>query len=201
MTQKLQGKRVAILVADGFEQVEMTKPREALVQAGAEVTIVSPADGEVQGMNHADKGDTFPVDLALAVAHPDQFDALMIPGGLMNPDELRSTPKALEFVKHFFDAKKPVAAICHGPWVLIDAGVVRGRTLTSWPAIQTDVKNAGGKWVDQEVVVDMGLVTSRKPDDIPAFNKKMIEEFAEGSHANRGRGRERDSQVHSHSIH
>ena len=133
-------------------------------------------------MNHADKGDKFDVDLTLDDANPEDFDALMIPGGLMNPDELRSTPKATEFARHFFDSSKPVAAICHGPWVLIDAGVVRGRTMTSWPAIQTDLKNAGATWVDEEVVVDNGLVTSRKPDDIPAFNKKMIEEFAEGKH-------------------
>ncbi|HMJ06746.1 MAG TPA: type 1 glutamine amidotransferase domain-containing protein [Chthoniobacterales bacterium] len=180
---KLDGKKVAILVADGFEQVEMTKPRAALEEAGAQTTIVSPAADKIQGMNHADKGDQFDVDLTLANARPENFDALLIPGGLMNPDELRSTPAAIEFTKHFFDEGKPVAAICHGPWVLIDAGVVRGRKLTSWPAIQTDVKNAGGNWVDEEVVVDHGLVTSRKPDDIPAFNRKMIEEFAEGRHA------------------
>lgn len=183
MEQKLTGKKVAILVADGFEQVEMTKPREALQEAGAEISIVSPSSGKIQGMNHADKGDKFDVDIALADAIPDDFDALMIPGGLMNPDQLRATTEALEFVRHFFDNGKPVAAICHAPWVLIDAGAVRGRTLTSWPAIKTDVRNAGATWVDQEVVVDNGLVTGRKPDDIPAFNKKMIEEFAEGRHA------------------
>jgi protease I len=136
-------------------------------------------------MHHADKGDTFDVDIPLDDADPDEFDALLIPGGLMNPDTLRSTPKALEFVRAFFRTGKPVAAICHAPWVLIDAGVVMGRRLTSWPAIQTDVKNAGGNWVDEEVVVDNGLVTSRKPDDIPAFNRKMIEEFVEGVHAKR----------------
>ncbi len=179
---KLDGKKVAILVADGFEQVEMTKPREALKAAGAQTTIVSPKAGQIQGMNHADKGDKFEVDLELKKARSGDFDALLIPGGLMNPDELRSTPEAVEFTKHFFAAGKPVAAICHGPWVLIEAGVVKGRTLTSWPAIQTDVKNAGGNWVDEEVVVDNGLVTSRKPDDIPAFNAKMIEEFCEGKH-------------------
>ena len=133
-------------------------------------------------MHHADKGDKFDVDLTFDEARPEEFDALMIPGGLMNPDALRSNEDALEFTRHFFREGKPVAAICHGPWVLIDAGVVRGRTLTSWPAIKTDVKNAGGKWVNEEVVVDNGLVTSRKPDDIPAFNKKMIEEFCEGRH-------------------
>ncbi|MGH8165492.1 MAG: type 1 glutamine amidotransferase domain-containing protein [Rhodanobacteraceae bacterium] len=182
MANKLDGKKVAILVADGFEQVEMTEPRAALEEAGAEVKIVSTKSGKIQGMNHADKGDQFDVDLTLDDASPDDFDALMIPGGLMNPDELRSTPEATDFARAFFDACKPVAAICHGPWVLIDAGVVSGRTLTSWPAIKTDVKNAGGTWVDEEVVIDNGLVTSRKPDDIPAFNEKMIEEFAEGKH-------------------
>jgi protease I len=183
MANKLDGKSVAILVADGFEQVEMTKPREALIDAGADVKIVSPKPGQIQGMNHADKGDKFDVDLTLDGARPEDFDAILIPGGLMNPDQLRSTPEALEFTRHFFREGKPAAVICHGPWVLIDAGVVRGRTLTSWPAIKTDVKNAGGHWVDEEVVVDNGLVTSRKPEDIPAFNRKMIEEFCEGRHA------------------
>ena len=147
------------------------------------MSIVSLKEGQIQAMNHAEKGDLFDVDLALEDAKAEEFDALMLPGGLMNPDTLRSTPEALEFTKAFFAAGRPVAAICHAPWVLIDAGLVKGRTLTSWPAIQTDVKNAGGNWVDEEVVVDNGLVTSRKPDDIPAFNKKMIEEFAEGVHA------------------
>jgi len=183
MANQLEGKKVAILVADGFEQVEMTKPREALDNEGAETKIVSVKSGKIQGMHHADKGDQFDVDLTLDEARPEEFDTLLIPGGLMNPDTLRSTPEALEFTRHFFKEGKPVAAICHGPWVLIDAGVVRGRTLTSWPAIKTDVKNAGGNWVDKEVVVDNGLVTSRKPDDIPAFNRKMVEEFAEGRHA------------------
>jgi protease I len=182
MARKLDGKKVAILVTDGFEQVELTKPREALDEAGAETKIVSLKSGKIQGINHADKGDKFDVDQTLDEARPEQFDALMIPGGLMNPDALRSNDDALEFTRHFFREGKPVAAICHGPWVLIDAGVVRGRMLTSWPAIKTDVKNAGGKWINEEVVVDNGLVTSRKPDDIPAFNKKMIEEFCEGRH-------------------
>ena len=182
MERKLDGKKVAILVTDGFEQVEMTKPREALDEAGAETKIVSLTPGKIQGMHHADKADKFDVDLTLDEARPEEFDALLIPGGLMNPDALRSNEDALEFTRHFFREGKPVAAICHGPWVLIDAGIVRGRTLTSWPAIKTDVKNAGGKWVNEEVVVDNGLVTSRKPDDIPAFNKKMIEEFCEGRH-------------------
>jgi protease I len=182
MARKLDGKKVAILVTDGFEQVELTKPREALDQAGAETKIVSLKSGKIQGMNHADKGDKFDVDQTLDEVRPEEFDALMIPGGLMNPDTLRSSDDALEFTRHFFREGKPVAAICHGPWVLIDAGVVRGRMLTSWPAIKTDVKNAGGKWINEEVVVDNGLVTSRKTDDIPAFNKKMIEEFCEGRH-------------------
>jgi protease I len=180
---QLDGKKVAILVANFFEQVEMTKPRAALEEAGADVKIVSPESGQIQGMNHEKLGDKFDVDLELEKARPEDFDALMIPGGTMNPDTLRSTPEALEFARHFFLEGKPVAAICHAPWVLIDAGVVRGRKLTSWPAIQSDVKNAGGNWVNEEVVVDNGLVTSRKPDDIPAFNRKMIEEFAEGRHA------------------
>jgi len=182
MARRLDGKKVAILVTDGFEQVELTKPREALNEAGAETKIVSLKPGKIQGMHHADKGDKFDVDLTLDEARAEEFDALMIPGGLMNPDALRSNEDALEFTRHFFREGKPVAAICHGPWVLIDAGVVRGRILTSWPAIKTDVKNAGGKWVNEEVVVDNGLVTSRKPDDIPAFNKKMVEEFCEGRH-------------------
>jgi len=183
MTGRLAGKEVAILAADGFEEVELTKPRKALEDAGAKTTVISTKSGKIQGMNHADKGESVAVDQTLAEAKPQDFDALMIPGGLMNPDTLRSTEEALEFVRHFFREGKPVAAICHAPWVLVDAGVVRGRTLTSWPAIKTDVRNAGGNWVDQEVVVDNGLVTSRKPDDISAFNEKMIEEFAEGRHS------------------
>ncbi|MDQ2868556.1 MAG: type 1 glutamine amidotransferase [Verrucomicrobiota bacterium] len=180
---KLDGKTVAILVTDGFEQVEMTKPRAALDEAGAKTVIVSLNSGQIYGMNHEKKGDNFDVDMTLQEAKPEEFDALMLPGELMNPDALRSTPEAVAFAKHFVTAGKPVAAICHAPWVLVEADAVRGRKLTSWPAIQTDVKNAGGNWVDEEVVVDNGLVTSRKPDDIPAFNHKMIEEFAEGRHA------------------
>jgi protease I len=182
MAEKLSGKKVAILAADGFEQMELTKPRAALDEAGATTTVVSIKPGKIQGMNHADKGDTVAVDRTLDEAKPEDFDALLIPGGLVNPDTLRSSEVALQFVRHFFREGKPVAAICHAPWVLIDAGVIRGRTVTSWPAIKTDVRNAGANWVDQEVVVDNGLVTSRKPDDIPAFNKKMIEEFCEGRH-------------------
>ena len=182
MADKLSGKKVAILAADGFEEVELTKPRKALDDAGAKTSVVSLKSGKIQGMNHADKGASVAVDVTLADAKPQEFDALLIPGGLMNPDTLRSTDEALEFVRHFFRQGKPVAAICHAPWVLIDAEVVSGRTITSWPAIKTDVRNAGANWVDQDVVVDNGLVTSRKPDDIPAFNEKMIEEFAEGPH-------------------
>ena len=180
---ELLNKRVAILATDGFEEVELTKPRKALEEAGALVSVVSPEPESIQGMQHADKGAKVDVDIPVSDAKAAEFDALMIPGGLMNPDTLRSTPEALEFVRAFFRTGKPVAAICHGPWVLIDAGVIRGRRVTSWPAIQTDVRNAGGTWMDEEVVVDNGLVTSRKPDDIPAFNRKMIEEFAEGIHA------------------
>ena len=182
MAGKLDGKKVAILVADGFEQVEMTTPREALNEAGAETKIVSLKSGKIQGMHYVDKGDKFDVDLTLDQARPADFDALMIPGGLMNPDALRSNEDALEFARHFFDEGKPVAAICHGPQVLISAGLVRGRTMTSWPAMKADMRNAGANWLNEEVVVDNGLVTSRKPDDIPAFNKRMIEEFSEGRH-------------------
>ena len=181
MAGKLDGKKMAILVADGFEQVEMTKPREALDEAGAETKIVSLKSGKIQGMHQADKGDRFDVDLAVNQARPEEFDALMIPGGLLNPDALRANENALEFTRHFFREGKPVATICHGPQVLISAGLVRDRTMTSWPAaIKADVRNAGANWVNGEVAVDNGLVSSRKPDDIPAFNKKMIEEFSEG---------------------
>ncbi len=182
MAGKLEGKKVAILVADGFEQVEMTGPRKALDDAGAETKIVSLKSGQIQGMHHMDKGDKFDVDLTLDDARAEEFDALMIPGGLYNPDALRSNEDALNFARHFFAAGKPVAAICHGPQVLISVDLVRGRTMTSWPAIKADMRNAGARWVDEEVVVDNGLVSSRKPDDIPAFNKKMIEEFCEGRH-------------------
>jgi protease I len=182
MAGKLEGKKVAILVADGFEQVEMTGPREALDDAGAETKIVSLKSGQIQGMHHMEKGDKFDVDLTIDDARAEEFDALMIPGGLFNPDALRSNEGALDFARHFFAAGKPVAAICHGPQVLISADLVRGRTMTSWPAIKADMRNAGARWVDEEVVVDNGLVSSRKPDDIPAFNKKMIEEFCEGRH-------------------
>jgi protease I len=173
---------MSAMVTDGFEQVEMTRPRDALDEAGAETKIVSLKSGKIQGMHHADKGDKFDVNLTVDEARPEEFDALMIPGGLMNPDALRSNDDALEFARHFFREGKPVATICHGPQVLISAGLVRGRTMTSWPAIKADMRNAGANWVNEEVVVDNGLVTSRKPDDIPALNKKMLEEFCEGRH-------------------
>ncbi len=181
MTSELNGKRVAILVADGFEQVEMTEPRKALQEAGAKADLISPAEGHVQGWNHHDKGDTFPVDVELDAANSMDYDALLLPGGALNPDKLRTIPEAVNFVRTFFEAGKPVAAICHGPWMLVEADVVRGRTVTSWPSVKTDLRNAGAKWVDTAVVTDHGLVTSRKPEDIPIFNRKMIEEFAQGS--------------------
>jgi protease I len=178
MKQQLEGKRVAILVANGFEQVELTGPKQALDEAGARTEIVSPEQGKVKGWNHTDWGQEMKVDLPLDQARPQDFDALLLPGGVMNPDHLRRNPKAQQFIKAFFDADKPVAAICHGPWTLIDAGVARGRRMTSYETIQTDLKNAGVNWVDQEVVTDGNLTTSRKPDDIPAFNKAIVEQFA-----------------------
>lgn len=178
MAQMLQDMKVAILVTDGFEQVELTEPRKALEQAGAEARVVSPAKGKVKGWNHTDWGSEIPVEEPLDQARADQYDALLLPGGVMNPDKLRRNEQALAFVKGFFDEQKPVAVICHGPWTLIDAGVVRGRRITSYHTLQTDLKNAGAEWTDQEVVVDRGLISSRKPDDIPAFNRAMVEEFS-----------------------
>jgi protease I len=183
----LDGLKVAILAAEGFEQSELLEPKKALEEAGAQVQVVSPASGEVQGWKHFDKGEKVRVDVPLDQANADEFDALMLPGGVANPDQLRMNPKAVEFVRKFFEAGKPVAAICHAPWTLIEADVVRGRTVTSWPSLKKDLINAGAKWVDQEVVTDNGLVTSRKPADLPAFNRKMIEEFAEGRHAQQAR--------------
>ena len=182
-TNKLNGKRIAILATDGVEQVELTQPRDALREAGAQAVVVSPKDGEIKAWQHDHWGDEIHVDLPLGQASADTFDGLMLPGGVMNPDRLRRNEQAVRFVKRFFEQGKPVAAICHGPWLLVEADVVRGRTLTSWPSLRTDIRNAGGDWVDREVVTDEGLVTSRKPDDIPAFNRKMVEEFAEGIHA------------------
>ena len=187
MDQKLSNHKVAILVADGFEQVELTEPRKALDEAGATTEIVSPAQGKVKGWKHDHWGDEFPVDKALKQARADEYDALLLPGGVMNPDTLRWNEDAVTFVRRFFEAGKPVAAICHGPWTIIDAGFARGKRMTSWPSLKTDLRNAGAAWVDHQVVVDHGLVTSRKPDDIPAFNRKMIEEFAEGKHGGKQR--------------
>ena len=182
MANELRNKRVAVLVDNGFEQSELIEPRKALQEAGAKADIISPQSGRVKGWQHTNWADELPVDRKLGEARPDEYDALLLPGGVMNPDKLRANPTAVQFVKHFVESGKPIAAICHGPWTLIEAGGVRGRRVTSWPSLQTDLRNAGADWVDQEVVTDRGLVTSRKPDDIPAFNRKMIEEFAEGKH-------------------
>jgi protease I len=182
---KLDGLRVAVLVADGFEQIEMTKPLEALRDAGAQVDIVSPSDGEVQGVNGMDKGDRFAVDVPLDQVRYQDYEALLLPGGVKNPDILRQQPKAVELVRHLYENAKPIAAICHAPWLLVEADVVRGRRLTSYPSLRTDIRNAGGEWTDEQCVVDQGLVTSRRPDDLPAFIDKMLEEFAEGEHAKR----------------
>ena len=182
LQQRLDGKKVAILVANGFEQVELTEPRAALMAAGAATDLVSPVEGTVRAFKHDKPGDEFLVDVNLKDADAGKYDALLLPGGVANPDTLRITSEALKFIKSFVDAGKPIAAICHGPWPLIEIGAVKDRTMTSWPSLQSDLKNAGANWVDREVVVDNGLVTSRKPDDIPAFNQKMIEEIAEGPH-------------------
>jgi protease I len=185
MAGRLDGKRVAILLTDGFEQSEMVEPRDALQREGAETVLVSPKSDRVKGWTGGNWGDEFQIDVAVEDANPEDFDALMLPGGVRNPDRLRMDESAVKFVRSFFDAGKPVAAICHAPWLLVEADVARGRTVTSWPSLKTDLRNAGANWVDQEVVNDNGLVTSRKPDDIPAFNEKMIEEFAEGVHERR----------------
>ena len=182
MSHHLSGKKIAILATDGFEQSELTEPKRALEEAGATVHVVAPKSGPIRGWSHTDWGQEVPVDVTLEQAKPDDYHGLVLPGGQINPDKLRLEPKAVEFVRAFFQAGKPVGAICHGPWMLVEADVARGRTVTSWPSVRTDLKNAGANWVDQEVVVDQGLVTSRKPDDIPAFNSKIIEEFAEGRH-------------------
>ena len=179
-TQVLSQKKVAILVADGFEQAELTEPKQALDEAGAQTHIVSPNSNTVQGWQHYDKGDNFPVNVTLDSASADDYDALLLPGGVANPDQLRMNEKAVQFIQAFFTAGKPVAAICHAPWTLIEADVVKGRAVTSWPSLKTDLKNAGAQWVDQEVVVDNGLITSRRPSDIPAFNRAIVEAFAAG---------------------
>lgn len=180
---KLDGKRVAILATDGFEQVELTEPMKAVKDAGAEVQIIGLESGQIQGMNHDEKGDKFSVDTTIDEVTADDFHGLILPGGVQNPDTLRTNEKAVKFVRQFFDQHKPVSAICHGPWMLVEADVVRGRKLTSFPSIKTDIKNAGGNWVDEEVVVDQGLTTSRNPDDLPAFCRKVVEELREGKHA------------------
>lgn len=181
MTQSLAGKTIAVVATDGFEQVELDKPVEALKGAGATVEIVAPKSGTIQGFNHHDKGDAVDVDRTIAEADAAAYDALVLPGGVINPDALRLEDEAIAFIRAFTNAGKPVAAICHGPWTLINAEAVRGRRMTSWPSLRTDLQNAGAQWVDEEVVVDDGLVTSRNPDDLPAFCDKMIETFAEGA--------------------
>lgn len=185
MDKKLDGKKVAFLATDGFEQVELTQPWQAIKDTGATVELVSLKSGQIQGMNHHDKGDMFPVDKTLDNITASDYDALVLPGGVANPDMLRMDHRAVQFVKDFFKDSKPVAAICHGPWLLVEAGVLKGRTVTSWPSLKTDIINAGGEWVDAEVHTDMGLVTSRKPEDLDAFCNKAIEEIGEGRHNRR----------------
>jgi protease I len=189
MTGELQGKRIAFLVAnESVEQVELTEPLLAVGNAGAEVDLLAPKDEKIQAFNHLDKGDCFSPTKAVGKADVGDYDGLVLPGGVANPDQLRTEPEAVEFVRAFFDAGKPVGVICHGPWTLIEADVVGGRTLTSWPSLQTDLRNAGAKWVDEEVHVDQGLVSSRKPGDLEAFKAKIIEEFAEGAHEDQKAG-------------
>lgn len=181
MASQLQGKKIAILATDGFEQSELMEPRKALDQAGAETFVVSPKTGEIKGWKSKDWGDTVKVDRSLDQAKPDEFDALLLPGGVINPDHLRMEPKAVDFVRAFVSSGKPVAAICHGPWMLVESGSVQGKTITSWPSLKTDIKNAGGNWVDQEVARDGQFITSRRPDDIPAFSQALIELVSETS--------------------
>jgi protease I len=183
MANELKGKKIAFLATDMLEEVELARPWKALEQAGAELELVSLDEGEIEGFNHYDKAGSFKVDKTVEEVSASDYDGLVLPGGVGNPDTLRQNENAVHFVREFFEQGKPVGAICHAPWTLVEAGVVRGRTLTSFPSLQTDIRNAGGNWVDEEVHVDSGLVTSRKPNDIPAFNEKLIEEFAEGRHA------------------
>jgi protease I len=183
MGTELQGKRIAFLATDGVEQVELTEPWNAVDQAGGRPELVSLKGGEIQGFDHHDKADAFPVDKTVAEADPADYDALVLPGGVINPDILRMDRNAMGFVAAFFEQGKPVGAICHGPWSLVETGMVKGRTVTSWPSLRTDIENAGGRWVDEEIVIDRGLFTSRKPDDLPAFCAKLVEEAAEGVHA------------------
>jgi protease I len=184
MADELKGKRIAFLMAnEGVEQVELTEPLQAVRDAGAEADLIAPEGGHIQAFNHLDKADKFEVDRKVADVSADHYDGVMLPGGVANPDQLRMEPDAVQFLRDFFEAGKPAAVICHAPWMLVEADVVGGRTVTSWPSLQTDIRNAGGEWVDEEVVTDAGLVTSRKPDDLPAFISKMVEEFAEGVHA------------------
>ena len=181
----LRGKTVAIVATNGFEQLELTEPKKALEEAGAKTVVIAPGEGKIRGWKSKDWGDEIAVDVALDRANPDEYDALMLPGGVLNPDQLRMDSRAVKFVRSFFESSKPVAAICHAPIMLIEAGVLKDRHVTSWPSLKTDIANAGARWTDEAVVVDRGLVTSRKPDDIPAFNEKMIAEFAEASPASR----------------
>lgn len=183
MPDKLSGKRIAILATNGFEQSELEEPKKAIEAAGGRADVVSIQHGQIRGWQHTDWGNCVSVDVTVDRAQPDDYDGLVLPGGVINPDKLRMVPEAVEFVRAFARSGKPIAAICHGPWTLINAGVVQGRKLTSWPSLQADLENAGAHWVDQQVVVDQGLVTSRKPDDLPAFNRRLIEELAEGRHA------------------
>jgi protease I len=183
MASELNGKRIAFLVAqEGVEEVELSKPWKAVEAAGGKPELIAPQTGEVQAMNHLDKGSSFPVDRTFAQAAPEEYDGAVLPGGVANPDQLRTDERAVSFLQQFFAEGKPVGVICHGPWTLVEADLVRDRTITSWPSLSTDIRNAGGNWVDEEVVVDEGLVSSRNPDDLPAFCAKIVEEFAEGRH-------------------
>jgi deglycase len=184
MADELKGKKIAFCVAnEGIEQIELTRPREAVQDAGAETELIAPEPGKAQAFNHLDKADQFEVDRTFEDADPSEYDGIVLPGGVANPDELRTVPEAVSFIRAFFEAGKPVGVICHGPWTLVEADVLKGRTITSWPSVKTDIRNAGGNWVDEEVHVDAGLVSSRKPDDLDAFCAKIVEEFAEGVHA------------------